>query len=411
MTINTNKNLKIVESQSKKSKMRFVSTSSEDDSPTKSLYQPSVPTAAIRPSSVPDPVQPYASSRISVVKPDIASPILRSDSSKRKKSSISSPECNFDLTDEFDLADNGIEEDKSCTNSAKSITFKHKLQRFKYGTAIQNGFDENDRLKNESINCKDNDPAESLPDLRSEAQHVDPQSEFVSGASIFGAALKRPRISSGTDHSNSSILRYSSVSNLEKDNSQERELQMMLKRRRESGKCELNNDAVSIAPGADSLTIVLETPDDMDNYDLGSDFEEEFEPSKPGALSDLSNQPVSTRKPLFNRDPFKTTNRLSNSTSKPGVENTVIYSSDDDVWPDEKFKKQVQHSLSSADEIEEPEEDVLRKVKLPLSKTKPRRKKSRGGNTSLVEIGKKGRMPLSLGSSMISGNNSEDDFM
>jgi len=74
-------------------------------------------------------------------------------------------------------------------------------------------------------------------------------------------------------------------------------------------------------------------------------------------------------------------------------------------------RKKVQISLSSADEIEEPEQEILRKVKLPVSKTIPRKKKNRGVNSSLVEGGKKGRLSLALGSSIISGNNSDDDFM
>jgi len=412
LIINTNKNLNIIPSQSKKSRMRFVSTSSEDNSPTKSLIHPNVSIDTSNHSSIPAPVPPYTSSRISMVNPATSSPNIRSDSCKRKKGTISSPECNFDLSEEFDLPDNAAEKEKKWTKSGKSIHFKQKLQKFKYDPSIESGSNESLGYEDPTNKLKANNLTDNLPDLMSETQ-VSPQSEFVSGASIFGAASKKSRFSTCTessDPSNASILRYSSVSKLEKENSQEKELQIMLKKRRESGKSQFNYDPSSIVlETPESSTIVLETPDDMDNYELGSDFEEEYEPSKPGVLADLSNQPVSTRKPLFNQNPSKPTTVLPKSTSKHSVENTVIYSSDDDVWPEEK--KKVQISLSSADEIEEPEQEILRKVKLPVSKTIPRKKKNRGVNSSLVEGGKKGRLSLALGSSIISGNNSDDDFM
>jgi len=180
---------------------------------------------------------------------------------------------------------------------------------------------------------------------------------------------------------------------VEKENSEDRALvQLMLKRRRESGQVEnVDPELVLETPG--SAGIFLDTPDEMDNFDLGSDFEDEseFAASKTSAaLVDVSNQPVGTRKPLFKPEV---------SQPAPPASPTIIYSSGDDVWPEDK--KQIQPSLSSADEIDEPE-DILRRVKQPeKKKLTKKKKKSVGGKRSLS---------LTLGTSL-QGGNSDDDFM
>jgi len=189
------------------------------------------------------------------------------------------------------------------------------------------------------------------------------------------------------------ILRYSSVTELEKENSDDRDLvNLMLKRRRESGQSDGKHGFEK-----ETVNILPETSDEVDNLDLGSDFEAEtdHEPIKSKALSDVSNHQLGTRKPLFSKEP---SNTLSSSPS-------VIYSSGDEVWPQEN--NATKPSLSSADEIEEPE-DFVRKVK--HTARKKIKQKSDGG------IRNKTRVSLSLGPLSGSrqsktGNSSDDDFM
>ena len=249
--------------------------------------------------------------------------------------------------------------------------------------------------------------SESFENVENILETTAPLPDFVSCSSLYagessrlGASKsrlstgKRARLSSGP------ILRYSSpASELEKENSEDRAMvQLMLKRRRESGNKSVDPELVLEIPV--TAGIVLETPDEMDNFDLGSDFEDEseFAASKTLALVDVSNQPLGTRKPLFKPEVCQTA---------PPASPTVIYSSGDDVWPEDR--KQVPPSLSSADEIDEPD-DIFRRVKQP-DKKKLTKKKSEGGKRSSLSLGgNKGRLSLTLGSS-IQGENSDDDFM
>eukprot|EP00092_Neocalanus_flemingeri_P038788 GFUD01042231.1.p1 GENE.GFUD01042231.1~~GFUD01042231.1.p1 ORF type:complete len:1506 (+),score=423.98 GFUD01042231.1:334-4518(+) len=430
----SNRNLKIVQGNSQKPRKMQIVSSDEEDTPKK----PSCPnistftnkstvsnTSSSKP--LPEPattskplVIPYATSKTVVTKHAPcapSSPIFRSDSCKRK--TCSSSESVFDLGEEFE--DSNVE-DKNST-SERNSSFKQKLQQFRFDPAVENGCIKSQICEDPSLQLLE---FATLQEQISEPEHVALQSDFVSGNNLYGAAAKKCRISTdksakGPSNSSDPILRYSSVSKLEKENSEDRTLQMMLKRRRESGKQENNELQIEASKAAietpETSTIVLETPDEMDNLDFGSDFtlesDEEFESSKPAALVDLSNNPMNTRKPLFDQGPYNphtAPQRVSKTGTKSnaGSEN-IIYSSDDDVWPEEN--KQVQHSLSSADEIDEPE-DISRKVKVPMSKKRlSRKKKSGGGNKTLLESGNKGRLSFTLGSSMMGGNNSDDDFM
>merc|ERR1719233_970009 len=256
---------------------------------------------------------------------DIISTIVSSESVKRKSSS---PECNFDLTEEFDLP-----QDFELIDHHPAISTTIPLPGVK---AISN---------------------------------------------------KKSRLSTGKKYKRSSqipgqILRYSSVSELEKENSDDRDLvNLMLKRRRESGQMKEKHGFENMN---ETVHNVLETSDQVGNLDLGSDFEADMdyepEPTKSNALTDVSNHQGGTRKPLFSHGP---SNPIPSSPS-------IIYSSCDEVCPLES--KVLRPSLSSADEIEEPE-DFVRKVK--HSARKKLKKKSEGGIRN--SGGSKTRVSLSLG--------------
>jgi hypothetical protein len=284
---------------------------------------------------------------------EVISSIILSESLKRKKSPISSPECNFDLTEEFDLIDDKV--DTKDKENVATTSCVEKLQKFKYEAA------DDSKNKKESV-------LETSEDYQ---QSITPNPSIP--------ANKRSRLSTGKKARRSgggpgNILRYADHTQLEKENSEDRDLvQLMLKRRRESG--------------------ITETPAQIDNLDLGSDFEngEDYLPSKScPALTDVSNQLAGTKKPLFSEAPCNTI------TSSP----TMIFSSGDEVWPEET--RGIKPSLESADEIEEPEY-ICRKVRQP-----ERRRVRRRGEGS--KSSNKGRLSLSL-AKMKTGSSSEDDFM
>jgi len=403
--VSSNKNLKIVPNQSQKSKkMSFVSTDEEEDSKpaarkVTNFETYSVPVAESKKTVQSSKVSGNGSgSNIAISAPTSAPLMSTSESVKRKKCSMSSPECHFDLTEEFDLKeeDNIDMKDKKSTNTT---SFVRKLQQFR--------FEGNDEASMSNVNIS------GVLETTVPEEVVDHHQDFVSSSSLLGgvsteqAASKRSRLSSGkrarkAANTSEQILRYSSVSELEKENSEDRAVvQMMLKRRRESGQGE-SVDPQFVLETPEAAGVVLKTPDEMDNLDLGSDFEDdkEYEPSKSTALVDVSNQPQGSRKPLFSSEP------CNPHTASP----SIIYSSGDEVWPEEN--KPQQTSLSSADEIEEPE-DFCRRVKQPVSKKVKKKRKSEGGNRSNLSLsGKNARLSLTLGTSMSrTGNNSDDDFM
>lgn len=397
--------------------------------------------------------------------PDITDMILSANIQTHKNEIASSgaqekncenifPECNFDLTSEFDLADDDITDmkDKKSTDTAKN--FVEKLQMFRYedfdddvkskerntlgrnqisstkiedqipvlhissdggvGTAVTQGYS----IKNVSISstmtseplkrkksCESSPTPECNFDLPEELDFTDLNldiqnntSNFVGSNCVKTLLSKKSRLSTGKKYRRSGqapgqILRYSSETEFGKENSDDRDLVQMMKRRRESGSVEEKKNSINR-----ELTAV--TAEDLVNFDLGSDFEEnaECESRKYEALADVSNQKEGTRKPLFSQEPL---NPLASSPN-------IIYSSGDEVWPEKNTV--CRPSLSSADEIEEPEE-FLRKVKEPVRK-KLKKKSEGSGNKS------RGRVSLSLGPpsgsrSRLSnaGNNSDDDFL
>jgi len=466
-TSNKNKNLKMAQASGQKSrKMCFVSSDEEEDCSLKTATE----------TSSSDTTMNHESNKISrgdirlsrVEKNQaIINKIITSETLNKKESGISIPECNFDLTEEFDLVDddNTNMKDKKSTDSTRN--FVQKLQVFKFGGDDDNDKgdgDENEKdikerldnvlqkpplfktcnlnsdmdmppssvsgvgataprpvnnkdiissiLSSESVKRKSSSPecnfdlTEEL-DLPEDFELIDHNpaiSTTIPVPGVKATANKKSRLSTGKKYKRSSqspgqILRYSSVTELEKENSDDRDLvNLMLKRRRESGQLKENHGIENMN---ETVNIVLETPDEVNNLDLGSDFEAdmEFEPTKSNALKDVSNHQGGTRKPLFSHGPC---NPVSSSPS-------IIYSSGDEVCPLEN--KVTRPSLSSADEIEEPE-DFIRKVK--HSARKKSKKKSEGGNRQ--SGGNKTRVSLSLGPltgprQAKAGNNSDDDFM
>lgn len=383
--------------------------------------------------------------------------IASSENAQEKNSENIIPECNFDLTSEFDLADDDIIDmkDKKSTDTAKN--FVEKLQMFRYedfeddvkskerntpgknqlsstkiedqipvlhvssdggvGTAVTQGYS----IENVSISstitseplkrkksCESSPSPECNFDLPEELDFSDINldiqnntSKFVGSNCVKTLLSKKSRLSTGKKYRRSGqapgqILRYSSETELEKENSDDRDLVQMMKRRRESGSVEEKKNSIN----RELTGITAVTADDLENYDLGSDFEEsvECESRRCKALADVSNQKEGTRKPLFSQEPL---NPLASSPN-------IIYSSGDEVWPEKNMI--CRPSLSSADEIEEPEE-FLRKVKEPVRK-KLKKESGGSGNKS------RGRVSLSLGllsgsRSRLSnaGNNSDDDFL
>merc|ERR1711892_1292726 len=131
--VSSNKNLKIVPNQSQKSKkMSFVSTDEEEDSKpaarkVTNFQTYSVPVAESKKTVQSSKVSGNGSgSNVAISAPTSAPLMSTSESVKRKKCSMSSPECHFDLTEEFDLLeeDNTDMKDKKSTNITSSFVRK-----------------------------------------------------------------------------------------------------------------------------------------------------------------------------------------------------------------------------------------------------------------------------------------------
>ena len=115
-------------------------------------------------------------------------------------------------------------------------------------------------------------------------------------------------------------------------------------------------------------------------------------------LTDLSNQPGSTKKPLFAQD----------KVNKPLCKESpsIIYSSGDEICFEESTSVKI--SLSSADEIEEPVNSYYTIGNSMKGRKKVfNKRKSSNGSNSTFSFFKERPSNVSLS---IAGNSSDDDF-
>ena len=237
-------------------------------------------------------------------------------SSKRKHSSTTASECNFDMGDEEVMWEEKVEE-----NNKKKTSFKKKLHKFRRSENVE-------PLKDSSY--------DNLPNLKNLCDETK-NSEKASNNNCL--SVKENLIES--DHDN--------------ENAETGLLKMLEKRRTEK---------------QGNVTSVPDTPEKFDDFDDADD-----ELLNNVNLNDFVEKPVtSSKRPLFipPSDSSKVTNPVR---SFPGLlkeskeESADMFGSDDEDMFDFEIQQQVKPSLSSADEIEEPEEDLVRKVKSPKKKS------------------------------------------
>ena len=240
-------------------------------------------------------------------------------SSKRKHSSTTASECNFDMGDEEVMWEEKVEEEK-----IKKTSFKKKLHKFRRSENVE-------PLKDSSY--------DNLPNLKN---LCDETKDSEKAANNNCLSVKENLIESDYDN----------------ENAETGLLKMLEKRRFEK---------------QGNVTSVPDTPEKLDDFDDADD-----ELLNNVNLKDFMEKPVtSSKRPLFipPSDSSKVTNNTNPVRSFPGLlkeskeESADMFGSDDEDMFDFEIQQQVKPSLSSADEIEEPEEDLVRKVKSPKKKS------------------------------------------
>ena len=240
-------------------------------------------------------------------------------SSKRKHSSTTASECNFDMGDEEVMWEEKVEE-----KNIKKTSFKKKLHKFRRSENVE-------PLKDSSY--------DNLPNLKN---LCDETKDGEKASNNNSSSVKENLIES--DHDN--------------ENAETGLLKMLEKRRFEK---------------QGNVTSVPDTPEKLDDFDDADD-----ELLNNVNLKDFMEKPVtSSKRPLFipPSDSSKVTNNTNPVRSFPGLlkeskeESADMFGSDDEDMFDFEIQQQVKPSLSSADEIEEPEEDLVRKVKSPKKKS------------------------------------------
>ena len=240
-------------------------------------------------------------------------------SSKRKHSSTTASECNFDMGDEEVMWEEKVEE-----KNIKKTSFKKKLHKFRRSENVE-------PLKDSSY--------DNLPNLKN---LCDETKDSEKAANNNCLSVKENLIESDYDN----------------ENAETGLLKMLEKRRFEK---------------QGNVTSVPDTPEKLDDFDDADD-----ELLNNVNLKDFMEKPVtSSKRPLFipPSDSSKVTNNTNPVRSFPGLlkeskeESADMFGSDDEDMFDFEIQQQVKPSLSSADEIEEPEEDLVRKVKSPKKKS------------------------------------------
>ena len=240
-------------------------------------------------------------------------------SSKRKHSSTTASECNFDMGDEEVMWEEKVEEE-----NIKKTSFKKKLHKFRRSENVE-------PLKDSSY--------DNLPNLKN---LCDETKDSEKAANNNCLSVKENLIESDYDN----------------ENAETGLLKMLEKRRFEK---------------QGNVTSVPDTPEKLDDFDDADD-----ELLNNVNLKDFMEKPVtSSKRPLFipPSDSSKVTNNTNPVRSFPGLlkeskeESADMFGSDDEDMFDFEIQQQVKPSLSSADEIEEPEEDLVRKVKSPKKKS------------------------------------------
>ena len=240
-------------------------------------------------------------------------------SSKRKHSSTTASECNFDMGDEEVMWEEKVEE-----KNIKKTSFKKKLHKFRRSENVE-------PLKDSSY--------DNLPNLKN---LCDETKDSEKAANNNCLSVKENLIESDYDN----------------ENAETGLLKMLEKRRFEK---------------QGNVTSVPDTPEKLDDFDDADD-----ELLNNVNLNDFVEKPVtSSKRPLFipPSDSSKVTNNTNPVRSFPGLlkeskeESADMFGSDDEDMFDFEIQQQVKPSLSSADEIEEPEEDLVRKVKSPKKKS------------------------------------------
>ena len=240
-------------------------------------------------------------------------------SSKRKHSSTTASECNFDMGDEEVMWEEKVEEEK-----IKKTSFKKKLHKFRRSENVE-------PLKDSSY--------DNLPNLKN---LCDETKDSEKAANNNCLSVKENLIESDYDN----------------ENAETGLLKMLEKRRFEK---------------QGNVTSVPDTPEKLDDFDDADD-----ELLNNVNLKDFMEKPVtSSKRPLFipPSDSSKVTNNTNPVRSFPGLlkeskeDSADMFGSDDEDMFDFEIQQQVKPSLSSADEIEEPEEDLVRKVKSPKKKS------------------------------------------
>ena len=240
-------------------------------------------------------------------------------SSKRKHSSTTASECNFDMGDEEVMWEEKVEE-----KNIKKTSFKKKLHKFRRSENVE-------PLKDSSY--------DNLPNLKN---LCDETKDSEKAANNNCLSVKENLIESDYDN----------------ENAETGLLKMLEKRRFEK---------------QGNVTSVPDTPEKFDDFDNADD-----ELLNNVNLNDFMEKPVtSSKRPLFipPSDSSKVSNNTNPVRSFPGLlkeskeDSADMFGSDDEDMFDFEIQQQVKPSLSSADEIEEPEEDLVRKVKSPKKKS------------------------------------------
>jgi len=305
------------------------------------------------------------------------------NSSKRKHSSTAS-ECNFSLEDDF------IVDDELLAAPKPKATVQQKLSKFRRT-------EDTEQLK-ETI--------EPIKPLKETIKPTKPLKESVLDnlpnlTGLGDEVSKDP-------NENTLTLSRRDVK-MEKENSEDLNLHKMLeKRRKKDEKISNGNEEMFPESDDDELSKIFDeppkkvVPDTPDKF--GDDEDDEFLSNLD--FSDLDQKPnISTKKPLF-ADSIKSNAckiavnpiRSFPAAAKNEKESCDMFDSEDDEIFMFDEKKQVKASLSSADEIDEPEEPI-RKVKVVQKKSMLKRK---GG----LSLKKKAR----ISKSMIYNSDDEDDF-
>jgi len=252
--------------------------------------------------------------------------VVENAASKRKRSAEPSPECNFDLFEEdFDTED-------LCNN--KKFSCKENLDQ---------NLENLDRFRFERRNSKEVTP---------------PVSPILSRKSKTQTSLSVVDVVNQAEECKASLLQHSSVSRLEQQNSEDKKVMHILKRRR----------TVSADKQDENLDIkinltVKPSPDKTKTGESVFDVFADGDDSEILALAEISNKP-SSRKPLFA------------DVSK--ADTSVLFSSDDEELINILEQDLNKPSLSGEDDIEEPQELIRRvKPKPFLAKSRLTRKKKR----------------------------------